>query len=138
MTLASPRSILVLSGRYHIISNASLVINCIMSTSLKSIIVYYEDKLSQSGDRILSSHITKSFSNLEWRPHTDHTCEILVVYLKKLLTDAGRRVDGRGIGSGHANYTVLIGKGICFITKNLGKDSKWLILVWKGIGKLLK
>ena len=28
--LASPRSILVLSGRYHIISNASLVNNCII------------------------------------------------------------------------------------------------------------
>ena len=30
MTSASPRSILVLSGRYHIISNASLVNNCII------------------------------------------------------------------------------------------------------------
>ena len=29
-TSASPRSILVLSGRYHIISNASLVNNCIL------------------------------------------------------------------------------------------------------------
>ena len=31
MTSASPRSILVFSGRYHIISNASKVINCIIS-----------------------------------------------------------------------------------------------------------
>ena len=31
LTSASPRSILVFSGRYHIISNASLVNNCIMS-----------------------------------------------------------------------------------------------------------
>ena len=30
MTSASPRSILVFSGRYHIISNASLVNNCII------------------------------------------------------------------------------------------------------------
>ena len=30
MTSASPRSILVLSGRYHIISTASIVNNCIM------------------------------------------------------------------------------------------------------------
>ena len=30
LTSASPRSILVLSGRYHIISNASLVNNCIL------------------------------------------------------------------------------------------------------------
>ena len=30
LTEASPRSILVLSGRYHIISNASLVNNCII------------------------------------------------------------------------------------------------------------
>ena len=34
MTSASPRSILVLSGRYHIISNASLVNNCKMFTSM--------------------------------------------------------------------------------------------------------
>ena len=35
MTSAPPRSILILSGRYHIISNASLVNNCIQSfTSL--------------------------------------------------------------------------------------------------------
>ena len=40
-----PRSILVLSGRYHIMSNASIVNNCIMSTSLKSIIVYYYPQL---------------------------------------------------------------------------------------------
>ena len=33
MTSASPRSILVLSGRYHIISNASLVNNCIILTN---------------------------------------------------------------------------------------------------------
>ena len=32
-TSASPRSILVFSGRYHIISNASLVNNCIISYS---------------------------------------------------------------------------------------------------------
>ena len=32
MTSASPRSILIFSGRYHIISNASLVNNCIMLT----------------------------------------------------------------------------------------------------------
>ena len=30
MTSASPRSILVFSGRYHIISTASIVNNCIM------------------------------------------------------------------------------------------------------------
>ena len=30
LTSASPRSILVFSGRYHIISNASLVNNCII------------------------------------------------------------------------------------------------------------
>ena len=40
-----PRSILVLSGQYHIMSNASIVNNCIMSTSLKSIIVYYYPQL---------------------------------------------------------------------------------------------
>ena len=34
MTSASPRSILVLSGRYHIISNASLVNNCILLSVL--------------------------------------------------------------------------------------------------------
>ena len=32
MTSALPRSILVLSGRYHIMSNASKVNNCIMLT----------------------------------------------------------------------------------------------------------
>ena len=31
MAEASPRSILVFSGRYHIISNASLVNNCIIN-----------------------------------------------------------------------------------------------------------
>ena len=34
MTEAKPRSILVFSGRYHIISNALLVNNCIMSPEL--------------------------------------------------------------------------------------------------------
>ena len=33
MTSAPPRSILILSGRYHIISNASLVNNCIIFDS---------------------------------------------------------------------------------------------------------
>ena len=32
MISTKPRSILVFSGRYHIISNASLVNNCILST----------------------------------------------------------------------------------------------------------
>ena len=35
-TEAKPRSILVLSGRYHIISNASLVNNCILSYDVAS------------------------------------------------------------------------------------------------------
>ena len=35
LTEAKPRSILVFSGRYHIISNASLVNNCIMSTEIE-------------------------------------------------------------------------------------------------------
>ena len=39
MTSASPRSILVLSGRYHIISNASLVNNCIMFASNPPIVM---------------------------------------------------------------------------------------------------
>ena len=52
MTSASPRSILVFSGRYHIISNASLVNNCIMfhyvffcQFSLKTFNQWYPTKL---------------------------------------------------------------------------------------------
>ena len=52
MTEAKPRSILVFSGRYHIISNASLVNNCF--------IIYYLEK-----DVQVSLHLEKKVLNIQ-------------------------------------------------------------------------
>ena len=46
MTSASPRSILVFSGRYHIISNTSLVNNCIMINLMDKKTYFYTENLS--------------------------------------------------------------------------------------------
>ena len=80
----SPRSILVLSGRYHIISNASLVNNCIILTYCEvDMECYWTVNVTLTDAERMSIWISLLFNNTPCLPK--HKSTIVLLYTKCML-----------------------------------------------------
>ena len=93
MTSASPRSILVLSGRYHIISNASLVNNCIISHGLPDVTlqstrheVILTGLREVTSERQVISHDPSVTSTFLWSKNGRKCITYIYYIIKQLLT----------------------------------------------------